>query len=233
MKNATHTRYFFVFLVSVSAGCSSQETSAFRPSIHRDPTATPPPEDVFTAPLDASEAPDGSAPVDVVTAPPDQGPPPSACVSGRRWTRGDDGNRAMNPGQACLSCHRRRAGDEEDAPRQLAGTAYEADGQEDNCYGFAGNRSTGAGGAYVEVVDGAGTQIRFAINESGNFLHDDEHGSVLRFPLRSAAVVGPTGVRNEMGFGPPHGDCNACHTRTGTTTVSGGDPAPGRILVLR
>jgi hypothetical protein len=29
----------------------------------------------------------------------------------------------------------------------------------------------------------------------------------------------------------PHGDCNACHTQTGTTTVTGGVKAPGRILI--
>ena len=36
---------------------------------------------------------------------------------------------------------------------------------------------------------------------------------------------------NAMDGDAPHGDCNACHTQMGTTTVAGGDPAPGRITV--
>lgn len=148
-----------------------------------------------------------------------------ACVSGVRWTRGNRGSQLMNPGQACNTCHAR---DPEAPVTTVAGTVYYLDHETNNCNGYTGSASGGpTGRAYVEVVDATGATIRLAVNTAGNFYTE----RVIEFPLRTARVIGPTGLINEMGSEVPDGDCNSCHTQAGTTTVSGGDPAPGRIIV--
>ncbi len=208
-------------LLAVCAGAScAPDVVGYRPA--RDAGAT---VDAPATPIDV-----GSDVATVVDAPeadvssPADTPPPSPCTSGIHWTRGNRGSTQMNPGQACVACHvRMRA----DGPTLVGGTAYGDDGQEDNCYGFPG--TTGA--AYVEATDAAGFAIRMAINQAGNFYYSGR--TALRFPLHGVAVVGPGGLRNEMDDDAPNGDCNGCHTVTGTSTVAGFDPAPGRILVPR
>lgn len=199
----------------VGAGCST-EVVGYRPA--RDADAGLTVVDA-AAPVDvAADVPlvedMGMAPVDV--------PPPSPCTSGVYWTRGNRGSVLMNPGQACISCHVRMR----EGPELVGGTAYGDDGQEDNCYGFSGTSAM----AYVEATDAAGLTFRMTVNQAGNFYYNGR--TALRFPLRDIAVVGPNGRRNEMDSDAPHGDCNGCHTTTGTSTVVGLDPAPGRILVL-
>lgn len=148
-----------------------------------------------------------------------------ACVSGVRWTRGNRGSQLMNPGQACNACHAR---DIEAPVTTVAGTVYYLDHEANNCNGYTGSAPGGpTGRAYVEVVDATGATIRLAVNTAGNFYTE----RVMEFPLRTARVIGPTGLINEMGSEVPNGDCNSCHTQMGTTTVTGGDDAPGRIIV--
>jgi hypothetical protein len=117
-----------------------------------------------------------------------------------------------------------------DGPQLIGGTVYAQPLQVDNCNGVRGAGSTAAGSAYVEATDAAGTTFRMAVNASGNFYYNGR--TRLTFPLRGVAVVAPSGQRNAMDGDAPHGDCNACHTLMGTTTVAGGDAAPGRILLV-
>ncbi len=199
----------------VGAGCSP-EVVGYRPARDADAGLA-----VVDAPAPVDVAADIPA-VEDVGVPAVDVPPPSSCTSGLHWTRGNRGSALMNPGQACVSCHVRMR----EGPQLVGGTAYGDDGQEDNCYGFSGTAAM----AYVEATDAAGVTIRMTVNQAGNFYYNGR--AALRFPLRGIAVVGPTGRRNEMDDDAPNGDCNGCHTPTGTSTVDGLDPAPGRILVL-
>ena len=161
-----------------------------------------------------------------VVGPADVGPP-SSCVSGTHWTGGTRGSAAMEPGQACITCHASRG----EGPQVIGGTAYYQPNEEDNCNGFRGTGSTAAGGSYIVATDANGYTFQMAINTAGNFYYGGR--TRIAFPLHAVAAVGPTGMRNEMASEPPNGDCNTCHTQNGTTTVAGGSPAPGRIVVLQ
>ena len=204
-------------------GACSSEIVGYRAPLHGD--------DAAVAPADLGAEPtDGGKPaVDVppaVDLPAVDAPPPPPCVTGTRWTRGNDGDPMMNPGQACVACHVRMR----EGPRLMGGTVYEQPMQVDDCFGVRGAASTATGSAYVEATDAAGRTLRMAINASGNFFYDSR--TAITFPLHGIAVVAPSGQRNPMDGDAPHGDCNACHTLAGTTTVAGGDPAPGRILMI-
>ena len=152
--------------------------------------------------------------------------PVSTCVSGTHWTRGNRGSELMRPGEACIACH---VSMNSEGPDLIGGTAYSDPLQVNNCNGFRGSNSTATGSAYIEATDAAGVTFRMAINSSGNFLYE---GAPLQLPLHGVTAVSPSGARNEMTSEAPNGDCNTCHTQMGTTTVAGGDPAPGRILLL-
>jgi len=206
-----------LLLLVAAAGCAT-EVVGYRPA--RDADADRAVADVPATPVDVGA---DVATVTDIGAPEVDVPPPSPCVSGVHWTRGDDGSALMNPGQACIECHARMRSD---GPQLVGGTAYGDDGQEDNCNGFAGNTAA----AYVTATDAAGVTFRMTVNQAGNFYYTGR--TALRFPLRGVAVVSPSGRRNEMDGDAPNGDCNGCHTVTGTSTVAGFDPAPGRILVL-
>lgn len=217
MKHTTNSRWITLTLLAL--GCA-QSTEATRPA--RTPDAGG--GDV-TAPDDVAVTPDAE--------PADTGPvrwmPPAgtdpACVSGTRWTRGNDESPYMNPGQACVACH---AMDRRAPQHTAAGTAYFLDHEANNCNGYTGAAPAGPSGtAVVELVDATGRTVRMTVNAAGNFYTRN----ALTFPLRVARVLGPTGLVAEMGSPVPHGDCNACHTQEGTNTVMGNDPAPGRVIV--
>lgn len=208
--------------------CGSTSNTGYRPSEDggADDAATgvdaPATGDTPSATTDNPATADVPVTRDVPMTTADVGPP-SACVSGTHWTRGNSGSALMNPGQACIACHTMRR----EGPQILGGTAYYQDHEENNCNGFRGTGSTS--GARVEATDASGRTFTMAINAAGNFYYNSR--TALQFPLHGVAVIGPTGARNEMGAEVPNGDCNACHTQAGTTTVAGGDPAPGRITV--
>lgn len=214
--------------LAVFGGCST-EIVGTRAPLHGDDAAVVPvdlgePTPDAPLPVDQGVPVDaGPPPVDVPVAP--DVPPPPPCVTGSRWTMGNEGDPMMNPGQACVACHVR----EREGPSLIGGTVYEQPLQVDNCFGVRGTSSAATGHAYVEATDAAGVTFRMAINPAGNFFYDSR--TRLTFPLRNVAVVAPSGQRNAMDGEAPHGDCNACHSLAGTTTVPGGDPAPGRILL--
>lgn len=144
-----------------------------------------------------------------------------ACVSGTYWGRGDTGDNLMHPGRACISCHTaRRRG----PTFSVAGTIYSDFHEEDDCNGFA-NRPGAR--PEVEITDATGRPFFIIANSVGNFYTTHR----FQLPLLRVRVFDGNGHVSEMGSAPPHGDCNACHTREGTTTATG--TAPGRIVVTQ
>jgi hypothetical protein len=211
-----------VLLALALPQCSVLVDSATRPA-HRGADAA----SAVTPDAGTSETSDAPADVDVPAVTPDVPPPrfdpAAACISDTRWSRGNRGSPVMNPGRACLECHRR----DRDAPIQsVAGTAYYVRHEADLCNGYSGDPpGSRQGAATVRLIDANGVMLTLPVNAAGNFFTDDR----LAFPLRLAEVIGPTGLRRAMGEAVPHGDCNLCHTRQGTDTPTG--LAPGRIIV--
>ena len=138
---------------------------------------------------------------------------PPVCTSGKTWTGGNNGSASMYPGRACITCH----ATEPDAPKfQIAGTVYPTAHEPDSCLG-----SPSGAGITVEITDAAGTVVSLPVNSSGNFYYRSRT-STLKLPY-TAKVKQGTGVR-AMSAAQMSGDCNSCHTQSGT------NGAPGRIV---
>lgn len=138
-----------------------------------------------------------------------------ACVSGRYWGRGEDGDNHMHPGRACINCHEGR----HRGPRfTVAGTVYSRLHEEDDCLGASATTYQ------VEVVDSSNVPFFITPNAAGNFYTTHP----FRLPLQQVRVHAPDGGVSEMNSAPPHGDCNACHTRAGLDSVVG--TTPGRVV---
>jgi hypothetical protein len=115
----------------------------------------------------------------------------------------------MRPGEACISCHSSSGG-----PRfAVAGTVYPTGHEPDDCNG-AGNAS-----AVVVITDANGQAHELSVNQAGNFTLS----GTLALPYTAKVVVG--GASRAMGASQSTGDCNSCHTQ------SGSNGAPGRIVV--
>lgn len=142
----------------------------------------------------------------------------AACVSGRYWAYGERGDNFMHPGRACINCHSSwRRG----PVFSIAGTIYSAMHEEDDCMGNGGPENARF---EVEITDASGIPFYITANASGNFYTTHR----FQLPLRRARVRSRDGRVREMGSPPPHGDCNACHSREGADMLGYG-PAPGRI----
>ncbi len=211
MKQAS---FFFGLVLVFSSGCADVSDTATRPAQPTDGGSvgadggTPPPDSSTPPPRDSGFAFD----------------PGSSCVSGMSWAPDARETAAMNPGMACIQCHTQMR---EGPIYPVMGTAFYASHEQDRCLGYYGvPPNSGAGTAYVEVTDAAGTMVRMAVGRSGNF----STRTRLTFPLRTVRVVGPTGLTNEMSQPAPHGDCNLCHTQMGADLMAYGQ-APGRITV--
>ena len=145
------------------------------------------------------------------------------CVRGEYWARGDRGDNHMHPGRDCIGCHTRSGR----GPRfTVAGTLFNAPHEEDDCLGFDSDTRINRA-AEVEVTDASGRPFYILANRAGNFYTTH----AFRRPLRRVRVFSPSGAVVEMGSPPPHGDCNACHSRAGTITPTG--ESPGRIVLPR
>lgn len=134
------------------------------------------------------------------------------CTSGSRWTNGTTGSVNMEPGHACIDCHRTR-------PRApvltVAGTVYPTLREALDC-----NAGAQVVGATVEVTDSRGTKVSLPVNQpSGNF----RTLAALTPPLTVRVLF--NGKANAMKGMAPSGDCNSCHTETGA------NGAPGRITI--
>lgn len=156
--------------------------------------------------------PSGSCGGDAGAPPPDPLNAAPTCTSNVTWTRGNSGSSLMNPGQACISCH--ASGGE--APRYvIAGTLYPTGHEPNNCDGVNGTT-----GARVVVTGSNGTVITLTPNSAGNFYSS----TTLPGPYK-AKVVDSTSKERVMVATAATGDCNSCHTQTGTSG------APGRITL--
>lgn len=146
------------------------------------------------------------------------------CASGQRWTGGTSESELMNPGFACRSCHlgQNFQGQNPGGVREASkayffmGTAYETLQEADLC------ASTAPTDAVVEILDvNDVVQLTLPINAAGNFRSRDTMATVT-LPYKARVRAG--GKVNAMAGAQTDGDCNVCHTATGT----GG--APGRVM---
>jgi mono/diheme cytochrome c family protein len=135
---------------------------------------------------------------------------PPQCSTGTSWTDGDRGDKTMHPGKACIACHSSRKG----PTFQIAGTVYQTGHEPDDCVG-----GPAMGSATVEVTDAAGMVVTITPNSSGNF----SSRTALKLPY--TAKVKFAGRERVMSGAQMSGDCNSCHTQTGTNY------APGRIVL--
>jgi hypothetical protein len=135
---------------------------------------------------------------------------PPTCTSGQYIYGTDNVGGAMQPGGACISCHRSSG----EAPVfTIAGTVFPTAHEYDECV------STAAGRGQVVITDGSGVDHTISIGASGNFYFQQ----VIGLPYRAKVVVG--GQERVMSSSQQSGDCNSCHTLNGT------NGAPGRIML--
>jgi hypothetical protein len=129
------------------------------------------------------------------------------CTSGTSWRSGE--GPTMRPGEACLSCHSASGG-----PRlAAAGTVYPSGHEPDDCDG------AGDANAVVVITDANGQAHELPVNQAGNFTLS----GALALPYTARVEVGPAG--RSMGSSQSTGDCNGCHTQ------SGSNGAPGRVVL--
>lgn len=148
----------------------------------------------------------------------------AACLSGRYWAFGERGDNNMHPGRPCITCHTQSG----HGPHfTVAGTVYAAANEVDECLGVDSEPTPNAA-VEVEVTDQSGQPFFITANRVGNFFTTHE----FRFPLQRIRVYN-VGRRSftEMASPAPHGDCNACHSRTGTISPNG--QSPGRVTLPR
>jgi len=139
---------------------------------------------------------------------------PITCSSGSYWPGNHTGAPWMMPGAACITCHRQYLNF---APLfTVAGTVFPTAHEPDKCYGVPVET-----GAKVVITDANGQERPpILVTSRGNF------GVVwegLALPYRAKVVVGD--AERVMLTPQTSGDCNACHTQTGT------QGALGRIIV--
>jgi len=136
------------------------------------------------------------------------------CASNLTWSFGNSGNGAMNPGEACVTCHAARRRGPLDG---FMGTVYPSAHEATLCM-----VSSVPSGLSVEILDTSGVVRRsFPITSlsDGNF-----HGGSIGTPSPYTARVMLNGVVKSQMVGPQtNGDCNVCHT------AQGAQGAPGRI----
>lgn len=138
---------------------------------------------------------------------------PPMCSSGVLWMDGNTGSPHMNPGRACLSCHKFTP----EAPvLAFAGTAYPTGHEPNDCFG------SDAEGAVVVVTDANGIEHAAAVNAAGNF--GIFEGSA-PFAMPYTARIEFEGRVRTMTDPQTVGDCNGCHTQNGK------NGAPGRIAL--
>jgi hypothetical protein len=142
------------------------------------------------------------------------------CSSGTHWTGGDEESPLMHPGGACIACHTR----EDEGPNfAVAGTVYLTPYEADDCNGVAQ-------GAVVVLTDAAGVEFKLRVNAAGNFFLDpeeqeDDEDQALSLLLPYTARVEHDGKVRTMLGAQTSGDCNGCHTETGSNN------APGRVFL--
>ena len=126
------------------------------------------------------------------------------------WTQGDRESPDMHPGGACIGCHSTGEG-----PRfSIAGTVFPTAHEPYDCDGSNGTTEP----VVVTITDSAGNVVTLDANGVGNFYYR----GTLSPPYH--AKVTASGRERVMSAAQTSGDCNSCHTVTGTSG------APGRIM---
>jgi 1-acyl-sn-glycerol-3-phosphate acyltransferase len=142
------------------------------------------------------------------------------CTSNVTWP-GTTASQFMGPGEACVTCHKKYGA----FLPIFAGTVYPTSHEPNDCNGI--NGATAFKGAQVIINDSAGHKYTLNVNSAGNFY--TQLAAAYKPPY--TAYVAYNGKIRAMVTPQTSGDCNACHTQNGTTTVPNGPAAPGRILV--
>ena len=138
---------------------------------------------------------------------------PVTCTSGTTYS-GGEGSSAMDPGQACISCHSANGG----PSFVIGGTVYPTAHEPNNCNGANGSSD----GATVVITDSTGKVFTLNVNSSGNF-YESTRSATIAMPFQAKVVQG--GNERVMATPQSTGDCNSCHTETGASN------APGRIML--
>lgn len=134
---------------------------------------------------------------------------PEVCQSGKLWTGGESESERMNPGMACIDCHRK------EGPRfTVAGTLYGSSDEKDRCGG------TNENGAAVYIQGSDGKVQKLVPNDMGNFYSKLSVAAPYKAWVQTA-----DGKKNAMVAQQSIGDCNTCHTQKGE------NGAPGRIVL--
>lgn len=136
------------------------------------------------------------------------------CTSKTSWTRGNSESSRMNPGLACIACHKTY----QKAPAFfIAGTVYPTGHEPDLCNAPAAT----VAGAVVEITGQNGVVRRATVNSVGNFYLGANSGLTAPY----TAKVIQNGKTRAMVSPQSDGDCNGCHTQNGASK------APGRIAL--
>jgi hypothetical protein len=115
----------------------------------------------------------------------------------------------MKPGEACISCHTKSGG----PVFTIAGTVYQVLHEPDDCVGVT------VSGATVVITDANGVKTALTVDSVGNF----SGAGGIATPYD--AEVDYNGKTSKMLAAQTSGDCNACHTESGSSG------APGRIVL--
>ena len=125
------------------------------------------------------------------------------CTSKKTWTSGNGPD--MRPGNDCRSCHSNFV---------IAGTVYPTLNEPNNCDG------TGAGGVKVVITGADNTTLTLTPSTtSGNFYSTQS----VKTPY-SVKLTNSAGASRSMTAHQTAGNCNSCHSSSGT------NGAPGRIM---
>jgi mono/diheme cytochrome c family protein len=126
----------------------------------------------------------------------------------------------MFPGEACITCHKQQA---PSRPLAFAGNVYPTAHEPNDCKGV------NVVGAQVIVTDSANKTYTANVQANGGFyMYAAPHfGGITLVPPYTVRLTYQGRERDMTGlvFAPTDGDCNACHTETGT------NGAPGRIML--
>lgn len=142
------------------------------------------------------------------------GPAPTTCVTGSYWNLGNTESANMNPGLACLACHRNQAPDK---AYPFSGTIFPSLHEKDRC-------NSRPAGVQVQIIDVNGN-VALTLNPSttsGNF-HSSLYANVA-LPYTARVTAG--GRTATMTTPQTNGDCNSCHTEQGTSGALGRIVAP-------
>jgi hypothetical protein len=137
--------------------------------------------------------------------------PAATCLSGMKWTGGDEGSPEMHPGGNCIVCH----GSGEGPRFAVAGTVYRQMNERTDCYGVQG--------AVVTLTDASGAVVRLTTNKAGNFFSRGRGKEHLTMPFTAKVVF--QGAERAMETPQSAGNCAGCHT------AQGANGAPGRIRI--